>query len=111
MEAHSRVEKAPKYYLHTTRSLPFLCAEHIAMICLYSLWKFVSKIPFSPSNFVNSFQHFLRKLENLQKTSCRHWTGNSAIYEKYSMPSCKVDAVCKIEVICGHGKKGKDVLD
>ncbi|KAL3833077.1 hypothetical protein ACJIZ3_007813 [Penstemon smallii] len=47
-------------YLHTTRSLPFLYAENIARNSPNSLWKIVTKIPFSPSTFTNSFERFLR---------------------------------------------------
>ncbi|KAG8363433.1 hypothetical protein BUALT_Bualt19G0022100 [Buddleja alternifolia] len=53
-------QKALTEYLHATRSLPFLYAEHIATNSPQSLWKIAAKIPFSPSNFITSFQRFLR---------------------------------------------------
>ncbi|KAK4416059.1 Transcription termination factor MTEF18, mitochondrial [Sesamum alatum] len=53
-------QKALTDYLHTTRALPFPCADHIASNSPHSLWKIVSEIPFSPSTFGHSFQRFLR---------------------------------------------------
>ncbi|XP_057805506.1 transcription termination factor MTEF18, mitochondrial [Salvia miltiorrhiza] len=47
-------------YLHTTRALPFLYADHISRNSPQCLSKVVSKVPFSPSNFLCSFQRFLR---------------------------------------------------
>ncbi|KAL0309113.1 UNVERIFIED_CONTAM: Transcription termination factor MTEF18, mitochondrial [Sesamum radiatum] len=53
-------QKALTDYLHTTRALPFPCADHIASNSPQSLWKVVSEIPFSPSTFGYSFQRYLR---------------------------------------------------
>ncbi|GFQ02405.1 hypothetical protein PHJA_002384500 [Phtheirospermum japonicum] len=53
-------QKALTDYLHATRSLPFLYADNIARNSPQSLWKTVSKIPFSPSSFSCSFQRILR---------------------------------------------------
>ncbi|KAL3615538.1 hypothetical protein CASFOL_041199 [Castilleja foliolosa] len=53
-------QKSLTDYLHATRSLPFLYADNIARNSPQSLWKIVSKIPFSPSNFSCSFQKILR---------------------------------------------------
>lgn len=40
--------------------MPFAYAENIATSSPHSLWKIVSKIPFSPSTFSKTFQRFLR---------------------------------------------------
>ncbi|KAL0373452.1 UNVERIFIED_CONTAM: Transcription termination factor MTEF18, mitochondrial [Sesamum radiatum] len=53
-------QKALTDYLHTTRALPFPCADHIACNSPQSLWKVVSEIPFSRSTFGYSFQRYLR---------------------------------------------------
>ncbi|KAL0411640.1 UNVERIFIED_CONTAM: Transcription termination factor MTEF18, mitochondrial [Sesamum latifolium] len=53
-------QKALTDYLHTTRALPFPCADHIASNSPQSLWKVVSEIPFSRSTFGYSFQRYLR---------------------------------------------------
>ncbi|KAH6813092.1 hypothetical protein C2S51_022110 [Perilla frutescens var. frutescens] len=53
-------QKALLDYLHTTRSLPFLYADHISRNSPQCLEEIVSKVPFSPSNFLCSFQRFLR---------------------------------------------------
>ncbi|KAG6402736.1 hypothetical protein SASPL_134947 [Salvia splendens] len=47
-------------YLHTTRALPFIYADHISRNSHQCLWNVVSRIPFSPHNFLCSFQRFLR---------------------------------------------------
>nr|AMP82902.1 Werner Syndrome-like exonuclease [Catalpa bungei] len=59
-KAIQEAQKALTDYLHITRSLPFLYAEHIAINSPHSLWKIVSTIPFSASTFEYSFQRFLR---------------------------------------------------
>ncbi|KAL7203866.1 hypothetical protein ACSBR2_017008 [Camellia fascicularis] len=53
-------QKALTDYLHTTRSLPFIYAEHISKNALFSLSDVASKVHFSPSTFFKSFQRFLR---------------------------------------------------
>ncbi|CBI16639.3 unnamed protein product, partial [Vitis vinifera] len=53
-------QKALTDYFHSTRSLPFLYAEHIGRNSFYSLYDPISKVEFSLSSFAKSFERFLR---------------------------------------------------
>lgn len=59
-QAISEAQKALTDYLHTTRSLPFIDAEHISKYSLFSLSCIIRKVQYSPLNFAKSFQRFLR---------------------------------------------------
>uniref|UniRef100_A0A7N1A451 Uncharacterized protein n=1 Tax=Kalanchoe fedtschenkoi TaxID=63787 RepID=A0A7N1A451_KALFE len=52
-------QKALTDYLHTTRLLPFVYAEQIAINSTFSLSETVSKIDFTPATFCRKFHRFL----------------------------------------------------
>ncbi|XP_061370827.1 transcription termination factor MTEF18, mitochondrial-like isoform X2 [Gastrolobium bilobum] len=58
--AVTQAQHALTDYLHATRSIPYPYADQIAKNSLLSLTNLISKVPFSPSNFSQNLDKFLR---------------------------------------------------
>ncbi|GLT51581.1 hypothetical protein SLA2020_249820 [Shorea laevis] len=59
-QAIKQAQQALTDYFHSTRSMPYICAEHIAKNSIFSLSNLIGKIDYSATNFTRSISRLLR---------------------------------------------------